>query len=104
MKKGHVSLGFAQQLEPGAKAIPLVCGHCNDQILVVLPLGIDSLCSLAKWFEGEHSECGGEAAIEDDVVAELVGYAEGYAAGRRSVSEQEIRWADGHGPREESSS
>lgn len=53
----HVTLGLSVALAPGTTAIPFNCEHCGDQVMIVAPIGLDSMCSFARWYEDEHAEC-----------------------------------------------
>lgn len=57
MRNEHVTLGLSVLLAPGTTAIPFNCKHCGDQVMLVAPIGLDSMCSFARWYEDEHAEC-----------------------------------------------
>lgn len=57
MTTTHVTLGISVELPAGTKATPFRCDHCKDELLVVMPIRIDAICALARWYEDEHAEC-----------------------------------------------
>ena len=58
MSSVNVVLGESVELEAGTKASPFQCQECGERFLMVFPVSIDTMCSLAKWFEKKHANCG----------------------------------------------
>lgn len=66
MSRDHVTLGASVSLPPGSTAMPFNCKHCGDQILLVAPIEIVTMCSFARWYEDEHAECVLDARENDE--------------------------------------